>query len=609
MESLLTVPSGSSSVVEPVDRSFLRVGAPAFARVRQSLGLEGWLQRALIVLAGVWLVVGILLPLLPVIARSLQDAQGQFVGLANYSTYFANPAFAISFYNSMQVGVFTTLVSVGLGFGYAYALTRTGMAGKRFFQTIALAPLYAPSMAHAIGLIYLFGKKGVVTTGGLGYLQPLLGFSPGLDIHLYGLTGIVLGEVLYCLPQAVLILTVAMRLTDARLYEASVALRASPLRTFFSVTLPSIKYGLVSAVFVCFTLAFTDFGVPKVVGGNFSVLATDIYKQVIGQQNFVMGATISILLLVPTVIAFVVDRLVQRRQVAMVSARIVPLRPKPNRWLDAAAFAFCALIALAILATLGAVLLAALVNVWPYRLDLTLRHFDFSQVGGGGYSAYWNSVYVAILTAVFGTALTFGSAYVIEKIRGLRWLRAALYFMSMLPVALPGLVIGLAYIFFFNPKHFDIAGLTIPNPLSFMYGSVAILVLANIVHFYTVSFLTATTSLKQLDPEFETVSASLGVPFYRTFWRVTLPLCVPAVLDIGMYYFVNAMVTVSAVIFLYAPTTRLASVAIVNMDDAGDTAAAAAMSVLVIATSVGVRLLYSLATHRLKRTTQAWNAP
>jgi iron(III) transport system permease protein len=575
----------------------------------QIVGLEGWMQRALVVLAGFWLVVGILLPLLPVLSSSLQDGQGQFVGLANYATYFANPAFAISFYNSMLVGILTTLVSVGLGFAYAYALTRTAMRGKSFFQTIALAPLYAPSMAHAIGLIYLFGKKGVVTTGGLGYLAPLLGFNPGVDIRLYGLAGIVLGEVLYCLPQAVLILTVAMRLTDARLYEASVALRASPVRTFFSVTLPGIKYGLVSAVFVCFTLAFTDFGVPKVVGGNFSVLATDIYKQVIGQQNFVMGATISTLLLVPTVIAFVIDHLVQRRQVAMVSARIVPLRPKPSRWIDTVAFMFCSLIAFAIVAVLGAVLLAALVNVWPYRLDLTLRHFDFSSVGGGGYSAYWNSVRVAIYTAIVGTALTFGGAYLIEKTRGLRWLRSALYFLSMLPVALPGLVIGLAYIFFFNPKHFDIAGLTLPNPFAFLYGTGAILVLANIVHFYTVSFLTATTGLKQLDREFETVSASLGVPFYRTFWRVTLPLCLPAVLDIGMYYFVNAMVTVSAVIFLYAPATRLAAVAIVNMDDAGDTAAAAAMSVLVIATSVGVRLLYALATRRLKRTTQAWNAP
>ncbi len=141
-----------------------------------------------------------------------------------------------------------------------------------------------------------------------------------------------------------------------------------------------------------------------------------------------------------------------------------------------------------------------------------------------------------------------------------------------------------------------------------MYGTVAILVLSNIVHFYTVSFMTAVTALKQLDPEFEAVSASLAAPFYRTFWKVTVPLSLPALLEMAMYYFVNAMVTVSAVVFLYSPALKLASVAIVNMDDAGDTTAAAAMSVLVILTGVGVRLLYDLATRGIARQAQAWKA-
>ena len=146
----------------------------------------------------------------------------------------------------------------------------------------------------------------------------------------------------------------------------------------------------------------------------------------------------------------------------------------------------------------------------------------------------------------------------------------------------------------------------LPNPFNFLYNTMAILVLSNIVHFYTVSFMTATTALKQLDNEFELISESLGVPFYRTFWKVTVPLSLPALLEMAMYYFVNAMVTVSAVIFLYSPRLKLASMAIVNMDDAGDTAAAAAMSVLVILTSVGVRLLYDLATNGIARRASLW---
>ena len=435
-----------------------------------------------------------------------------------------------------------------------------------------------------------------MTTGFLGLGERLLGMPVGWDIHLYGPVGIVLGELLYCFPQALVILVVAAGLADARLYEASHALRASPLRTFWTVTLPSLRYGLVSAFFVCFTLAFTDFGVAKVVGGNFNVLATDIYKQVIGQQNFTMGATISLLLLTPTVIAFILDRLVQRKQTATLTTRSVPFKPKPARRADVVGTLYCSLIAAAILLVIGdgvlcrrgqrmALQLAA--DLAPLRLSRGRRRRRDRRSG--------TRVRMSFYYRHRRLVVTFGSAYLIDKTRGLRSLANASYFLSMIPVALPGLVIGLAYIFFFNPRQWHIGGLAVPNPFSFLYGTMAILVLANIVHFYTVSFMTATTALKQLDAEFEAVSASLRVPFYRTFWRITVPLCLPAILEIAMYYFVNAMVTVSALIFLYPPNLKVASVAIVNMDDAGDTAAAAAMSALLILTSVGVRLLYEVA--------------
>lgn len=581
---------------------------PRLRRADPSQTGEQRLQYSLIGLAALWLLVGVALPLAPLVSRSLTNTDGGFVGLANFARYFSTPGLARSFGNSLLMATVTTILAVTLAFGYAYALARTAMPAKGFFRASAMLPLYAPTLALGIGLVYLFGHKGLATTGFLGLGERLLGGPVGWDIGLYGLTGIILGELLYCFPQALVILTTAASLADARLDEASQSFGASSLRTFWTVTLPTLRYGLVSAIFVCFTLAFTDFGVPKVVGGNFNVLATDIYKQVIGQQNFSMGAAISILLLTPTIIAFVLDRLVQRRQSASLTTRAVPYQPKPSRRGDRLATLYCAVIAAAIVIVIAAVFLAAVVNVWPYNLQLTLRHFDFRAVGGGGSAAFWNSVRMALYTAVSGAAVTFASAYLIEKTRGLRVLRGAAYFLSMIPVALPGLVIGLAYIFFFNPRAWIVGGLAVPNPFNFLYGTMAILVLANIVHFYTVSFMTATTALKQLDAEFEAVSASLRAPFYRTFWRITVPLCLPALLEIAMYYFVNAMVTVSAVIFLYAPNLRLAAVAIVNMDDAGDTAAAAAMSALVILTSVGVRLLYEVAARQLNRRTQQWRA-
>jgi len=588
-----------SATLPPLTDAAAAPATPSGAGVWSALHSEVWIKRALILLACLWLMGGVVLPVAQLAGKSLQDAQGDYVGLANFVHYFKTPALSNSLGNSLRVAAATTLAAVVLGFVYAYALTRSRIPGRGLFRGIAMVPLFAPTLLNGIALIYLFGRKGLITLGFFGTL-------PGVDIGVYGPVGIIISEAMYAFPQAVLILSIALGMTDARMYEASASLGAGRLRTFFTVTLPGIKYGLLSAVFVCFTLAFTDFGAPKVVGGSYNILATDIYKQVIGQQNFTMGAVVSIVLLIPTVLAFAVDRIVQRRQVAMIAAKSVPLHPKTNRGRDLCLFGFCILVAAGILGFYATAVFASLVKVWPYNLDLGFWHYHFGGTGGGGYAAFWNSLRMSAYSAAAGTAITFASAYLIEKSRGLQALRRTAYFLSILPLALPGLVIGLAYIFFFNPTAWEFFGLRVPNPFNFLYGTMAILVVSNIVHFYTVSFLTATTALKQLDSEFETVSASMGVAFYKTFSRVTVPVCLPAILEIGMYYFVNSMATVSAVIFLYSADLPLASVAVANMDDAGDTAPAAAMSVLIVAANVAVRCLYTGLTRNIKRRSQAW---
>ena len=190
------------------------------------------------------------------------------------------------------------------------------LPARWLFQGISLIPIFAPSLLPGLALIYLFGNQG--------FFKGLLGGS------IYGFDGIVIAQVFYCFPHATLILVTALATADARLYEAADALGASKLRVFFTVTLPGAKYGLISAALVVFTLVITDFGIAKVIGGNFNVLATDVYKQVIGQQNFSMGAVVGMVLLAPAALAFLVDRLVQRKQVALLTARAVPLIPRPK---------------------------------------------------------------------------------------------------------------------------------------------------------------------------------------------------------------------------------------------------------------------------------------
>ena len=216
---------------------------------------------------------------------------------------------------------------------------------------------------------------------------------------------------------------------------------------------------------------------------------------------------------------------------------------------------------------------------------------------GGGWEAYGNSIRLGLLTACVGTVVVFIGAYMVEKARGLRFGRALFQFLAMMPMAIPGMVLGLAYIFFFNNPS---------NPLSGIYATMTILVICTVTHFYTVSHLTAVTALKQMDVEFEAVCSSLKQPFYRLFGRVTVPVCMPAILDISIYLFVNAMTTVSAVVFLYSTDTTLASIAVLNMDDAGDIAPAAAMGMMIFYTNTAARLVHILASKVLLTRTQSW---
>ena len=540
--------------------------------------------HALVALFALFLYLFVLYPMLHVLWRSLLDNSGRFVGAANYVRYFSTPAIAASITNSLTVSGLAMIVTVAFAFVYAYALTRTRVRWRGLFRLAAMLPIFAPSLVQGLAFVYLFGNNGMVTRW------------TGVNVGIYGAKGIVLAEVFYCFPHAMLILVAALTATDARLYDAAAALGASRLKTFLTVTLPGVKYGLMSACFVVFTLVITDFGAPKVIGGKYSVMATQIYDQVIGQQNFTMGATVSVVLLIPALVAFMVDRVVQRRQYALISSSARPLVPRARPLADWLLFAYCGLVALAIAAVYLAILVSSLVRRWPYDLTPTLRHYAFDTIGG--YAALGNSMYVAILTAVVGTLIAFAGAYLVEKRRTA--LRAPLYVLSLLPVSIPGMVLGLAYIFVFNAPG---------SVLNRLYGTLAILVISNLVHYFTVPFLTATGALKQMDAEFEGVSASLGVPFWRTFTRVTVPIALPSIVAISMYFFLNAMVTLSAVVFLVAPGTELAAVAVLLMDDAGDTAQAAAMSVLIIAIGLAVRLVYWWLMMGVTRRTQGWTAP
>ncbi|WP_318481315.1 putative 2-aminoethylphosphonate ABC transporter permease subunit [Photobacterium leiognathi] len=526
----------------------------------------------------------VIAPLFSMLQKSMQNDAGQFIGLANFAEYFSSSSVWKSIRNTLFIGVTVTSMVGLLAFGYAYALTRSCMPLKGLFSIWGTAPILAPSLLPAISLIYLLGNQGIAK-------DLLMGHS------VYGPIGITIGLTFWCFPHALMIIKTSLRTSDARLYEAAKALNTSPIKTFFIVTLPGAKYGMISALIVVFTLVVCDFSVPKVIGGSYNILATDIFKQVVGQQNFAMGAVTSVALLVPALLAFIADRWVQKKQKGLFDSRSVAYVPKANIIRDSLCFLFCCLICLAIITIIGMAIYGSLVTFWPWNTALSLNNYNFEQFSASGWQPYFNSIKLGVLVAIFGTMTIFLGAYCIEKGRCAAPLRQLLQMFAIIPMAVPGMVLGLGYIFFFNNHH---------NPLTVLYGTMTILVINTVMHYYTVGHMTAVTALKQLPAEIEAISASLKLPQYKAFFKVTLPVCAPAILDIFVYLFVNAMTTTSAIIFLYSTDTMPASVSVLNMDEAGQTGPAAAMAVMLLLTTALVKISYVAGNKLLENTTQSW---
>ena len=537
------------------------------------------------------LVIFLLAPIIYLFVQAFLDKDGVFVGLQNFQEYLASESLLNSLKNTVFVSVISTVISLTLALVYAYALTRTKIKFKCFFKSLAMFPMFAPTMMHAIGLVYLFGNQGLVTN--------LL----GVHVPIYGAVGIILAQIIYVFPQSFQILYISLSSTDYRLYEASNTMGISKIREFISITIPSIKYSLISSAFVSFTLCFTDFGAPKVIGGEFNVLSIDVYKQIIGQQNMPMGATVSILLLIPAIISFIVTKKIEKNQNSYITSKSIPYKVKTNKLRDSILGGVVGIIAFGIIAVMLTVILSSLISVWPYDLRLTLEHFSMKN-SIDGIKPFINSIKMSLLTAILGTSFVFLFAYLNEKTEKAPYLKSFGYFLSTLPMALPGLVLGIAYVLFFNKLEFNFMDtIYIKNLFNGLYGTLLIMVICNIVHFFSVAFITATTAIKKVDKELDMVAKSMGINSASILKNVTIPLCLSAVLENFMYFFLNSMVTISALVFIYTASSKVAAISIVQLDDKGSTAQAAALAVLILVTNILVKVIYEFIKNRLEKRT------
>lgn len=527
---------------------------------------------ALILIYLAFLALCLVYPFISLGQKSFLNDFDEFIGLENFKIYFSTPGLVGAFWRTLAMGFSVTIITVCMAFFIAYGFTHTRFPGRGLCRNLSLIPLFTPSVFPAIGLIYLLGNQGL-----------LRGYIP---IQLYGSTGIILACVIYTLPHAVILLSATLRDIDQGLYHAARALGASPLRCFLTVTLPGARYGLTSAAIVVFILTITDFGIPKVLGGDFSVLSTEIFKQVIGMQNFSMGATVSLILLLPAIPALILDRWARKKQTKGYAA---PLNPQKKSLRDTIFLGLSLIILSLPLAVTGLVIWGSFISFWPYDFSFTLANFEFKD-SVYGIAPLGNSLKLAIATSIGGIFIIFTGAYIVERCQRSPFLATLYRVAAILPLGIPGTVLGLSYILAFNIPS---SGLSF-SPLTWMntiYGSIFFLAINCIIHFYTVCHFTVAGGLARLSPSYELAGKTLGVSRIYTFGRVIVPMQKESIMDIGFYLFVNAMTTISAVVFLYSPESIPASVAILQLLDSGRMAEASAMGSLLLSMALGARVL------------------
>ena len=534
-------------------------------------------------LIGIFLLIFLALPVLNIIRLSITEyspKQFEFTGkltTKNFTEYFSNPAMVRALLNSLWIAVWSMLFTTVFAFIFAYGLTRTTIKWKKALYYIAMIPLVAPSMLQAMALISLFGSNGLITAGLFH-----------TDWNIYGSNGIIVSEILYCFPHAMVILYTTLSAVDSRLDEAAASLGASGWTSFFKITIPTARYGIFSAAALVFNLAITDFGNPIIIGRGYKVLSTEIYLQVIGMQRFDLGTTVAVILMVPSVTAFLLNYYFTKKSASMISSlanpEIPPTRPAKKRFFTI----FSWLVAFILISIIGIIIYKSFVKVWMYNWTPTLEHFHFRIPGGVG--VLWTSLWISIAVGFFGAFLTMLNGYIIEKKNP--FFAQPLYLLSIIPAAIPGLVMGLGYILIFNTRFLNLDNI--------LYGMPLLIIINVLVSNFTLGTLSSITNMKNIDNSMDEAATSLGAGVTNTFIKVIFPLNRVSFMSNLIYYFMRSMVTVSAVIFLISPDVHLAAVSVINLEKDGKDGSSAAMSTLIMLVVVVVLVVFGFFTRKKK---------
>ena len=506
-------------------------------------------------------------PMISVLVRSF-TGNGEPASLAHYVEVLTGRGFLRALGNSFVVSICSALLATGLAFILAYTIHYTNV-GKRYKWLIskaAILPVLLPTITYGFAIIYSFGKQGLLTK--------LFGRQL---FNIYGFNGLLLGYVVYTLPVAFTLINNAMGYIDKRFMIVSRLMGDSPLQTFRMTIVIPLLGTLATSFIQTFFLCFMDFGIPASVGGRYEVVASVLYAEMLGSiPNFGNGAVVALIMIIPSVVSITVLHILEKYNVRY--NKISPIELKKGVKRDAVFAVLSGAVLVFALSMFVVMFITPFIEEWPYRMNFTLEHVQAVFEDRQLYGVYVNSVMVALITAFVGTLIAYGGALVTARSTVSGKLKKVIDSIALVTNTIPGMVIGLAYLFVFTG-----------TPLQ---NTFPIIIICNIVHYFSTPYLMMKNSLSKMNASWETTAMLMGDSWVKTIARVVTPNALSTLLEVFSYYFVNAMVTVSAVIFIAGARTMVITTKIQELQYFNEFNEIFVLSLLILFTNLIARAVF-----------------
>lgn len=476
----------------------------------------------------------------------------------NFSSLISSSAFQESLSNSLIVTSISTIISISLGFILAYLINRTNIKRKKVLKILITIPMLIPSISHGMGLINLFGTNGII--------------SRFFDFNIIGINGVIIGSVIYSFPVAFLMLDDGFNYIDNSMYDTAKILGLNNFQTFKKVTLCYLKKPLISAIFAIFTMIFTDYGVPLAVGGKFLTLPVFLYKEVIGLLDFSKGTMIGLFLLIPAFISFIVDNFSKEYSNGLSETQNYYISSNKKRDIIAKIFIYIIIIFIFIL--LGSFIYYAFVDNVVLNNKFSLVHFEY-VLKNDILKYLFNSIFISVFAALIGTIIAYFTAYITARVKDKS--AKIIHILTISSLAIPGIVLGLSY--------------TIGFKGTIIYNTYAILILVNIIHFMASPYLMAYNALKKVNLNFELIAKTSNISLFRLIFDVIIPCTKCTIREMLIYFFVNSMITISAITFLFNVDIMPISLLINNYEGSMMLGEAAIVSLVILIVNIIAKLI------------------